>query len=57
MANDISKSGAGFAADTNEVVIKVDKRYFRPSEVEQLLGDSQKAFPRHFRKKMGVLDS
>ena len=26
-----------------EVVIKVDPRYFRPTEVEFLLGDSQKA--------------
>jgi len=30
--------------DTNEIVIRVDKRYFRPTEVNQLLGDSSKAF-------------
>jgi len=34
--------------DTNQVVVKVDKRYFRPSEVDSLLGDSTKA-----RKKLG----
>ncbi len=33
----------GRRADTNEVVIKVDKRYFRPTEVDRLLGDSKKA--------------
>ncbi len=38
----------GKRPDTNEVVIRIDKRYFRPTEVEQLLGDSQKAF-----KKLG----
>ena len=37
----------GKRADTNEVVVKVDSRYFRPTEVEQLLGDSSKA-----RKKL-----
>ena len=34
----------GRRADTKEVVIKVDIRYFRPTEVEQLKGDSEKAF-------------
>ena len=34
----------GRRADTNEVVIRVDKRYFRPTEVNQLLGDSTKAY-------------
>ena len=33
----------GRRADTLEVVIKVDPRYFRPTEVDFLLGDSQKA--------------
>ena len=33
----------GRRADTREVVIKIDKRYFRPTEVDQLLGDSTKA--------------
>ena len=33
----------GKRADTLEVVIKVDPRYFRPTEVDFLLGDSQKA--------------
>ena len=33
----------GRRADTNEIVIKIDKRYFRPSEVDQLVGDSRKA--------------
>ena len=38
----------GRRSDTNQVVVKVDKRYFRPSEVDSLLGDSTKA-----RKKLG----
>jgi len=33
----------GRRTDTNEIIIRVDKRYFRPSEVEQLKGDSGKA--------------
>ena len=34
----------GRRADTNEIVVRVDSRYFRPSEVDQLLGDPMKAF-------------
>jgi len=34
----------GRRADTKEIVIKVDQRYFRPSEVDELLGDSSKAY-------------
>ena len=37
----------GKRADTEEVVVRVDPRYFRPTEVEQLLGDPSKA-----RKKL-----
>ena len=37
----------GKRADTGEVVVRIDPRYFRPTEVEQLLGDSSKA-----RKKL-----
>ena len=33
----------GGRADTNEIVIKVDARYFRPAEVDQLVGDPKKA--------------
>jgi len=33
----------GIRADTKEVVIKIDQRYFRPSEVDQLVGDAYKA--------------
>jgi len=33
----------GKRADTEEVVVKIDPRYFRPTEVEQLLGDATKA--------------
>ena len=33
----------GRRADTNEIVIKVDPRYFRPAEVDFLLGESKKA--------------
>ena len=34
----------GIRADTNEVVIKIDKRYFRPTEVDSLLGDPSKSY-------------
>ena len=33
----------GRRADTNEIVIRIDPRYFRPTEVDQLLGDPSKA--------------
>ncbi len=33
----------GRRVDTNEVVIRIDPRYFRPTEVEQLIGDAKKA--------------
>lgn len=33
----------GSRKDTGEVVIEVDPNYFRPTEVEQLLGNPQKA--------------
>ena len=33
----------GKRADTQEIVIKIDPRYFRPTEVDQLCGDSTKA--------------
>ena len=38
----------GIRSDTGEIVIKVDKNYFRPTEVETLLGDPTKA-----REKLG----
>jgi len=37
----------GKRADTGEVAVKIDQRYFRPTEVDQLLGDASKA-----RKKL-----
>ncbi len=33
----------GIRADNGEVVIRIDRRYFRPTEVDYLLGDSTKA--------------
>ena len=36
--NEIGRRG-----DNNQIVIKLDKRYFRPAEVETLLGDASKA--------------
>ena len=33
----------GKRADTGEIVIRIDKRYYRPTEVDELLGDSSKA--------------
>jgi GDPmannose 4,6-dehydratase len=38
----------GINKETGKVIVAVDKRYFRPSEVDLLLGDSSKA-----RKKLG----
>ena len=34
----------GVRYDTGDTVVKVDKMYFRPSEVEELKGDPTKAF-------------
>ncbi len=34
----------GLRSDTNEIVVRIDPRYFRPTEVEQLQGDPTKAF-------------
>ena len=33
----------GKRSDTGQIVIRVDPRYFRPTEVDELLGDSRKA--------------
>ncbi|WPE17778.1 GDP-mannose 4,6-dehydratase [Candidatus Thioglobus autotrophicus] len=33
----------GINAKTKDIIIRIDKRYFRPTEVETLLGDSTKA--------------
>ena len=33
----------GRRADTNQIVIRIDPRYFRPTEIQQLLGDATKA--------------
>ena len=33
----------GKRADTKEIIIKIDARYYRPTEVNELLGDSSKA--------------
>jgi len=38
----------GIRIDNNQVVLRIDPRYFRPAEVQHLLGDSTKAF-----KKLG----
>ena len=32
----------GIRADTGQIVVRVDSRYFRPTEVDELLGDSSK---------------
>ena len=34
----------GRRADTKEIVIRIDARYFRPTEVDELVGDSEKGF-------------
>jgi GDPmannose 4,6-dehydratase len=33
----------GYDAKTNNIIVRVDSKYFRPTEVETLLGDSEKA--------------
>ena len=33
----------GINSETNEILIEVDPKYFRPTEVDQLLGDPTKA--------------
>ena len=38
----------GCRADTGKVVVRIDPRYFRPAEVETLLGDPTRA-----KKKLG----
>ena len=38
----------GIAKETGELLVEVDERYFRPTEVDHLLGDSEKA-----RSKLG----
>jgi GDPmannose 4,6-dehydratase len=38
----------GRNADSGAVVVRIDKRYYRPTEVDQLLGDPSKA-----REKLG----
>ena len=34
----------GRRADTNEIVVRIDPRYFRPTEVDELCGDPGKGF-------------
>ena len=47
----------GRRADSGEIVIKVDSRYFRPTEVDQLLGDSNKAYTKLGWKPETTLES
>ena len=34
----------GRRADNKEIVVRIDERYFRPTEVDELVGDSKKGF-------------
>ena len=34
----------GRRAENNEIVVRIDERYFRPTEVDELVGDSTKGF-------------
>ncbi len=34
----------GRRADNNEIVVRIDPRYFRPTEVDELCGDAGKGF-------------
>jgi len=42
------KDEKGYDSETNNLIVEVDSRYFRPAEVETLLGDPSKA-----REKLG----
>ncbi|GBD98235.1 GDP-mannose 4,6-dehydratase [bacterium BMS3Abin07] len=42
------KKEKGYRRDTGKIVVEIDERYFRPTEVETLLGDPSKA-----REKLG----
>ena len=33
----------GYHSETNEILVEVDEKYFRPTEVDLLLGDATKA--------------
>ena len=46
----------GIREDTGETVIKIDKRYFRPSEVDTLLGNPQKAYEKLGWRPLTSLD-
>jgi GDPmannose 4,6-dehydratase len=37
------KSEEGVDADSSRTIVKIDSRYFRPTEVETLVGDASKA--------------
>ena len=42
----------GRRKDTGDIVVRIDPRYFRPAEVDNLLGD-----PNHAKKKLGWIPS
>ena len=44
--SDLGVDETGLDAGTGDVLVRIDKRYFRPTEVDSLLGDSSKAFDR-----------
>ncbi len=46
----------GIRKDTDQTVIKIDKRYYRPSEVDSLLGNPQKAYEKLGWKPSTSLD-
>mgnify|MGYP001199334178 CR=1 FL=1 len=39
----INRTEVGIRADNGKVVIRIDPKYFRPTEVDELMGDSFKA--------------
>jgi GDPmannose 4,6-dehydratase len=54
----IIKNDSDFKVDIGQVIVKVDPKYFRPTEVELLIGDPSKAFeklnwrPKHDLKSL-----
>ena len=41
--NEVVGGKQGYDSETNQLIVSVDPRYFRPSEVDTLLGDPSKA--------------
>jgi len=43
VGNTLHRLGSSFSTAVGDVIMRIDPRYFRPAEVETLLGDPSKA--------------